>query len=157
MTKGYHWTYLWEKDISLLYGCHNSPGGIQDWPKWLWMIWVGVWTFRSQVRPSVGGRAPTRLESMPLTNSSLCCEHGIMMSRRWIWSVNWRKDHHLWSFKPGSSQVSIIQLCLTLYDTMDCSPPGSSVHGILQARILEWVAMPSFRGSSKPRNQTHVC
>ena len=36
----------------------------------------------------------------------------------------------------------------TLYDTMDYSPPGSSVYGILQARILEWVAMPSSRGSS---------
>ena len=36
-------------------------------------------------------------------------------------------------------------------DLMDCSPPGSSVHGILQARILEWVAMPSSRGSSPPR------
>ena len=33
---------------------------------------------------------------------------------------------------------------------MDCSPPGSSVHGIFQARILEWVAMPSSRGSSQP-------
>ena len=47
-------------------------------------------------------------------------------------------------------------LCLTLCDPMDCSPPGSSVHGILQARVLEWVAMPSSRGSSQPRDQTHV-
>ena len=39
---------------------------------------------------------------------------------------------------------------------MDCSPPGSSVHGILQERILEWVAMPSSRGSSHPRNWTWV-
>jgi len=39
---------------------------------------------------------------------------------------------------------------------MDCSPPGSSVHGILQARILVWVAMPSSRVSSRPRDQTHV-
>jgi len=38
---------------------------------------------------------------------------------------------------------------------MDCSPPGSSVHGILQARILEWVAMPSSRGSSQSRDRTH--
>ena len=38
------------------------------------------------------------------------------------------------------------QSCLTLCDPMDCSPPGSSVHGIPQARILEWVAMPSSRG-----------
>ena len=41
-----------------------------------------------------------------------------------------------------------LQSCLTLCDPMDCSPPGSSVHGILQARILEWVAMPFSRGSS---------
>ena len=44
-----------------------------------------------------------------------------------------------------------------LFETpMDCSPPGSSVHGILQARILEWVDMPSSRGSSQPRDQTQV-
>ena len=39
---------------------------------------------------------------------------------------------------------------------MDCGPPGSSVHGILQARILEWVAVPSSRGSSQLRDQTHI-
>ena len=43
---------------------------------------------------------------------------------------------------------SVVQFCLTLSDSMDCSPPGSSIHGILQARILEWVAMPFSRGSS---------
>ena len=46
--------------------------------------------------------------------------------------------------------------CLTLCDLMDCSSPGSSVHRVLQARILEWVAMPSSRGSSPPRNWTWV-
>ena len=40
-------------------------------------------------------------------------------------------------------KVLVAQSCLTLCDPMDCSPPGSSVHGILQARMLEWVAMPS--------------
>ena len=40
------------------------------------------------------------------------------------------------------------QSCLTLWEPMDCSLPGSSVHGILQARILEWVDMPFSRGSS---------
>ena len=49
-----------------------------------------------------------------------------------------------------------LQLCPTVCNPMDCNPQGSSVHGILQARILEWVAMPSSRGSSWPRNQTHV-
>ena len=49
-----------------------------------------------------------------------------------------------------------LQSCLTLCDPMDCSPPGSSVHGILQARILEWVAMPFSRGSSRPRDGTCI-
>ena len=46
--------------------------------------------------------------------------------------------------------------CLTLCDPMDCSPPGSSVHGILQARIREWVAVPSSRESSRPRDRTCI-
>ena len=50
----------------------------------------------------------------------------------------------------------VSQSCSTLCDPMDCSPPSSSVHGILQARILEWVVMPSFRGSSQPKDQTQV-
>ena len=50
----------------------------------------------------------------------------------------------------------MLHLCLTLCDPMDCSPPGSSVQEILQARILEWVAMPSSRGSSQPRDENHV-
>ena len=50
----------------------------------------------------------------------------------------------------------LTQPCLTLCNPWTvCSLPGSSVHGILQARILEWVAMPSSRGSSQPRDQTH--
>ena len=48
------------------------------------------------------------------------------------------------------------QSCLTLYDPMDGSPPGSPVRGPFQARILEWIAMSSSRGSSRPRDQTHV-
>ena len=48
-----------------------------------------------------------------------------------------------------------LQLCPTLRDLMDCSPPCSPVHGIFQARIVEWVAMPSSRGYSPPRG-THI-
>ena len=50
----------------------------------------------------------------------------------------------------------VTQLCLTLCDPMDCSLPGSSVHGILQARILEWLAIPFSKGSSRPRDRTWV-
>ena len=51
---------------------------------------------------------------------------------------------------------SIAQSCLTLYDPTDHSPSGFSVHGILQARIPEWVAILFYRGSSGRRNQTWV-
>ena len=49
-----------------------------------------------------------------------------------------------------------LQSCPTLGDPMDCSPPGFSVHGILQARVLEWVATSFSRGSSWPRDRIHV-
>ena len=60
-----------------------------------------------------------------------------------MWYKNW-----WWCFNH-----SVVSDCC---DAMDCSPPGSSVHGILQARILEWVAIPFSRGSSQPRDRTHV-
>ena len=50
----------------------------------------------------------------------------------------------------------VAQSCLTLCDPRDCSLPGSSVHGILQARILDWVAISSSRGSSHPKDCTQV-
>ena len=66
----------------------------------------------------------------------------------------------LWLMKLCSTETLCcaqpLQSCLALCDPMDCSPPGSSVHGILQARILEWIAMPSSRGSSRPRDQTCI-
>ena len=50
----------------------------------------------------------------------------------------------------------VAKSCPTLCNSVDCSPPGSSVHGILQARILEWVVIPFSRGSSQPRDRTQV-
>ena len=52
----------------------------------------------------------------------------------------------------GVSKELVAQSRPILCNSMDCSPPASSVHGILQARILEWVAIPFSRGSSRPRN-----
>ena len=49
--------------------------------------------------------------------------------------------------------VLVTQSCPTLGDPLDCSPPGSSVYGILQARILEWVAIFSSRGLSQPKDR----
>ena len=50
----------------------------------------------------------------------------------------------------------LLQSCLILCGPMECSPPGSSVHGTLQARILEWITIPFSRGSSQPRDHTWV-
>ena len=63
---------------------------------------------------------------------------------------------HLATYTIVEIQVLIAQTCLTLCDPMDYSPLGSSVHWILQARILEWVAMPFSRGSSQLRDQSRV-
>ena len=52
--------------------------------------------------------------------------------------------------------VLVAQLCLILCDPMHCRPPGSPLHGLFQVRILEWVAIPFFRGSSQPKDQTQV-
>ena len=68
---------------------------------------------------------------------------------------NVKKERHLCSHACLCTQS--LQSCPTLFDPMDYNPPCSSVHGILQARILEWVAMPSSRGSSPPGDWTHVC
>ena len=66
-----------------------------------------------------------------------------------FWTVCWK-----WS--PCSGHAKLLQLCLTLCDPMDCNLPGSTVHGILQARILVWVAISFSRGSSQPRGWTQV-
>ena len=55
-----------------------------------------------------------------------------------------------------SVEVLVTQSCPTLCDPMDCNLPGSSVHGILQARTLEWVAIPFSRGSFQPKDWTQV-
>ena len=57
---------------------------------------------------------------------------------------------------PWEEAVFIAQSCPTLCDPLDCSPPGSSVHGILQTRILQWIAIFFSRGSSQPGDQTQV-
>ena len=53
-----------------------------------------------------------------------------------------------------TSEVKVVQACLTSCGPMDCWLPGSPVYGILQARVLEWVAVPFSRGSSQPRSPT---
>ena len=77
----------------------------------------------------------------------------------WERKIRWEVYFQYLSFsKMSLSSVCMLSLSrVQLFVTpKDCSPPGSSVHGILQARTLERVAMPSSRGSSPPRDWTHV-
>ena len=66
--------------------------------------------------------------------------------------VNW----HLTSSVTSEQVSEVAQSCPILCDPMDCSLPGSSMHGIFQARVLEWVAISFSRESSWPRDQTQI-
>ena len=70
---------------------------------------------------------------------------------RWIVQLPWATT----ALNP-KGKVLVAQLCPTLCDPVDCSPLGSSVLGMLQARVPEWVAIPFSRGSSQPKDQTWV-
>ena len=65
-------------------------------------------------------------------------------------------QEQVFSFSASEIPELVPQSCQTLSDPMDCSPPGSSVHAVLQARILEWVAISFSTGSSRARDQTWV-
>ena len=70
-----------------------------------------------------------------------------------------KKQMRYANYLPNREAVylKVTQSCLTLCDPMDCSLPSSSVHGILQARVLEWVAISFSRGYSRPKDQTQHC
>ena len=132
-----------------------------------------IWLSRCTWRPESEGRAQKlyRLHDGASGSPFLPLRHGIGRLCSTPVSVKWEKSlshpqekkpvHCLrnWAKAPlglKSEKVFIIQSCLTLCNPMDCSPPASSVHRILQARILKWVAVPSSSGSSRPRDQTWV-
>ena len=87
--------------------------------------------------------------------------HRLHPLRRWEWPVcssMWQSgemSQTRW-YLQKKVKVLVTQSCLTLCDSVDCSPPGSSVSGILQARIREWIALHFSRGSSPPRDWTWV-
>ena len=66
----------------------------------------------------------------------------------------WKIYQKMWCLATCACCAKLLQSCPTLCNPMDCNSPGSSVHGILQARILERAVMPSSGGSSWPRDQT---
>ena len=105
---------------------------------------------------SLGWEDPLE-ESMAAQSSILAWR--IPMDRgAWGATVQGCTELHTTKHSTGrrEDKALVTQLCLTLCDPMDCSSPGFSVHRILQIRILEWVPILFSRGSSQPREQTHV-
>ena len=97
------------------------------------------------------------MHEWPLHNSarlSSCLDLNITTMGSWLPLVQSTQSER--PFTKLSHKLSISLLCSTLCNLMDCSLPGSSVHGILQARILEWVTIPFSRGSSWLKNRTWV-
>ena len=106
--------------------------------------------------------------------------YGFSRSHVWMWELNYKESWapknwcfgKLWCWRRllrvlwiarrfnqsilKESESEVAQSCPTLCGPMDCSLSGSSVHGIFQARVLEWIAISFSRGSSRPRNQTQV-
>ena len=105
---------------------------------------------------------PTRLGNFTRKRRELTAKSvDISLMRCWIYKEIMARSRE--KIELASATCSKQPVCLLspfsrvwLCDPVDCSPPGSSAHGILQARILEWVAMPFSRGSSQPRDQTRV-
>ena len=80
--------------------------------------------------------------------------------KRIQWMSKWNRMSYWWNYKLSlilrETKPSLTQSCPTLCNPVDCSPPRSSVHGIFQARVLEWVSISFSRGSSRPRDRTRV-
>ena len=95
----------------------------------------------------------------PERQGKVCCSlaHNPTVSRRQVQGPLGGRFQGLPSgYDHHQLETVCAQSYLTLCDPVDCSPPGSSVHGIFQVRILEWVAVLSSRGSSRPRDQTRI-
>ena len=80
----------------------------------------------------------------------------VRIFRNWNPHTLPRVGGHFYSRGSFPKWSEVAQSCPTLCDPMDCSLPGSSIHGILQARVQEWVAISFSRGSSQPRDRTRV-
>ena len=109
---------------------------VHEWSICKIVFFFHLWSLKTAIHTELRGK-------------KACCDHG-------------KTQHNLYVISPSFAKMheclvsEVAQWCPTLWDPMDCNSPGFSVHGILQARILEWVAIFFSRGSSQPRNRTWV-
>ena len=117
-------------------------------------------TVTEQDCPEVTGWTPQYGEPFWTQNASCQGAHHVLpstyCSEETVLLPEGVLDHFLFLLFLYMSVYAYASAVSDSCDPMDCSPPDSSVHGTLQARILEWVSMPSSRGSSRPRGGTHT-
>ena len=115
------------------------------------------WTVAYQASPSMGFSRQEYWSGLPFPSPGDLPDSGIefvspvspaLAGEFFTMSTTWEVQN--------GNEGEVTQSCPTLGDPVDCSQPGSSVQGILQARILEWVAISFSRGSSRPRDRTQV-
>ena len=142
-----HWKrpWCWERLKAGEEGDNRGwDGRMASLTQWSW-VWVNSrscwWTRRPGVPQSMGSQR---------------------VGHNWATELNCKHQEtilYLWHFNVCVCVcvcAKLLQPCLTLSDPMDCSLPGSSIQRILQTRILEWVAVSSFSGSSLPRDQALI-
>ena len=155
-------TSFWRKVVGFFQENQIFFGTIWSFPHFIHVLFTCISsrvTFQSLLGLQRGSYS-LRVTYVIVLKPFICSAHRI--STR---NASYLCPHHfcynLWCtvkrFCVASLSLSLVaKSCPTLASTWDCSPPGSSVHGILQARILEWVAISFSRGSSPPREQTRV-
>ena len=131
------------------YSLHALPATIAEW----WVVWSPTWrglparkALRLQPQVSWELQGPRELWTDFSLERPLCCEQSCVSGERESTST----------FHTQESESEVAQSCPTLCDPMDCSLLGSSLHGILQARILELVAISFSRGFSQLRDRTRI-
>ena len=126
--------------------------------------WPNYWSFSFSICPSneyselISFRIDWFDLAVQRTLKRLLQHHSLKASILWCLAFFMAQLSHPY-MTTGKTIVVIVlvtQSCPTLCDPTDCSPPGSSVYGILQARILQWIAIPFSRGSSQSRDRTQV-
>ena len=129
---------------------HLKPGGLQ-------FMWLQSWT-----RLSMHAQLTKQLQLVTICYFLMLHfasgQYSLVSGKMEIWlSTEYSaRSKLLVSGNASESESEVAQSCLTLFDPMDCSLPCSCIHGIFQARVLEWVAISFYRGSSRPRDYTRI-
>ena len=119
-------------------------------------LFATLWTVAHQAPPSMGFSRKKYWSGLPFPSPRDLPNPGIEpRDRTRVYRIGGR-CFNLWATREAKKRKKVAQSCPTLCNPMDCSLPGSSVHGIFQARILEWVAISFSRGSSQTRDWTWV-